>query len=105
MTNPSGGPLTDQPGGPPTDPSPVTDPGAVGFRRLHPLTPVLRGWKVFAAAVVIATQQLTIGDLEWTWLLLGIAVSIPLGIVYGYVSWRTTRYLIDSEDLRQDTYP
>jgi len=103
VTNQSGGPLTSQPGGPPTDPSPVTDPGAVGFRRLHPLTPVLRGWKVFAAAVVIATQQLTIGDLEWTWLLLGIAVSIPLGIVYGYVSWRTTRYLIDSEDLRLET--
>jgi putative membrane protein len=81
----------------------VTDPGAVPFHRLHPLTPVLRGWKVFAAAVVIATQQLTVGDLKWTWLLLGIGVSIPLGIAYGYVAWRTTRYLIDSEDLRLET--
>ena len=43
-------------------PAPTT-PGAVAFHRLHPLTPVLRGWKVFAAAVVIATQQLTVGDL------------------------------------------
>jgi putative membrane protein len=64
---------------------------------------VLRGWKVFAAAVVIATQQLTVGNLPWTWLLLGVGVSIPLGIVYGYVSWRTTRYRIDSEDLRLET--
>ena len=81
----------------------ATTPGAVAFHRLHPLTPVLRGWKVFAAAVVIATQQLTVGDLPWTWLLLGIGVSIPLGIAYGYVSWRTTRYFIDSEDLRLET--
>jgi putative membrane protein len=81
----------------------ATTPGDVAFRRLHPLTPVLRGWKVFAAAVVIATQQLTVGDLPWTWLLLGIGVSIPLGIAYGYVSWRTTRYVIDSEDLRLET--
>jgi putative membrane protein len=77
--------------------------GGGAFHRLHPLTPVLRGWKVFAAAVVVATQQLTVGDLKWTWLLLGIGVSIPLGIAYGYVSWRTTRYRIDSEDLRLET--
>jgi putative membrane protein len=77
--------------------------GDSAFHRLHPLTPVLRGWKVFAAAVVIATQQLTVGDLRWTWLVLGILVSIPLGIAYGYVSWRTTRYRIDSEDLRLET--
>jgi putative membrane protein len=81
----------------------ATAPGHVAFHRLHPLTPVLRGWKVFAAAVVIATQQLTVGDLAWTWLLLGIGVSIPLGIAYGYVSWRTTHYFIDSEDLRLET--
>jgi putative membrane protein len=90
----------------PTAPSPTVLSGAAGdgaFYRLHPLTPVLRGWKVFAAAVVIATQQLTVGDLKWTWLVLGIGVSIPIGIGYGYVSWRTTRYRIDSEDLRLET--
>jgi putative membrane protein len=81
----------------------ATTPGDGAFHRLHPLTPVLRGWKVFAAAVVIATQQLTVGDLPWPWLLLGIGVSIPLGIAYGYVSWRTTRYRIDAEDLRLET--
>jgi putative membrane protein len=89
-----------------TDPAPPSEPTSVAdgaFRRLHPLTPVLRGWKVFAAAVVIATQQLTVGDLKWTWLVLGIGVSIPVGIGYGYVSWRTTRYRIDTEDLRLDT--
>ena len=76
--------------------------GTTGFRRLHPLTPLLRGWKVFAAAVAIAAQQLY-GDVEAGWLLLGVAASIPVALVYGYVSWRFTHYRIDGEDLRLET--
>jgi putative membrane protein len=72
------------------------------LRRLHPLTPVLRGWKVFAAAVAIAAQQLY-GDVEARWLLLGIAASIPVALVYGYLSWRFTSYVIAEGDLRLDT--
>ena len=72
------------------------------FRRLHPLTPLLRGWKVFAAAVAIALQQMY-GDLELSWLVIGIAVSIPISIVYGYVSWRTTHFRVGPEDLRLET--
>ncbi|MGZ4589223.1 MAG: PH domain-containing protein [Actinomycetes bacterium] len=77
-------------------------PAGVPFRRLHPLTPVLRGWKVFAAAVAIATQQIY-GELSLGYLLLGILASIPLGVLYGVVSWRTTRFRIDSEDLSLET--
>ena len=51
---------------------------STGFRRLHPLTPLLRGWKVFAAAVAIAAQQLY-GDVEASWLAVGVAASIPVG--------------------------
>lgn len=72
------------------------------FRRLHPLTPVLRGWKVFAAVVAIAIQQ-AYGDLRLGWLLIGIAASIPVGVAYGYLSWRTTRFRIDEDDLRLET--
>lgn len=88
---------------PPVTPSPSASAGPPAFRRLHPLTPVLRGWKVFAAVVAIATQQIYSSDLKVSWLLAGIAVSIPVGVLYGYVSWRATRYRIDSEDLRLDT--
>lgn len=81
----------------------TVDASRDGFRRLHPMTPVLRGWKVFAAAVAVATQQLYNSSLQVSWLLVGIAVSIPVGIGYGYVSWRTTRYRVDSENLRLET--
>jgi putative membrane protein len=73
-----------------------------GFRRLHPLTPVLRGWKVFAAAVAIAAQQ-AYGDLEISWLLIAIAVSIPIGAAYGVLSWKTTHFRIGDDDLRLET--
>ena len=73
-----------------------------GFRRLHPLTPVLRGWKVFAAAVAIAAQQ-AYGDVEISWLLIAIAVSIPVGAAYGVLSWWTTHFRIGDDDLRLET--
>lgn len=73
-----------------------------GFRRLHPLTPVLRGWKFFAAAVALAVQQ-SFGDLGLGYVLLAIGASIPVGIAYGYVAWRTTHFRVGAEDLRLDT--
>lgn len=72
------------------------------YRRLHPLTPLLRGWKAFAAAVAIAAQQVY-GDLQLTWLLVGIVVSIPLGVAYGWLSWRVTRFRVSDDDLRLET--
>jgi putative membrane protein len=94
------GPTPDAPR--PETPTPPAQQNTTELRRLHPLTPVLRGWKVFAAAVAIATQQLY-GDLQLGWLLIGIAASIPLGAAYGFISWRATRFRIDSEDLRLET--
>jgi len=93
------GPLTGErlPSGPAGDARVDT-----GFRRLHPLTPVLRGWKVFAAAVAIALQQ-TYGDVGLGWVLLALLAVVPVGIVYGYVSWRVTRFRIGPEDLRLET--
>jgi putative membrane protein len=80
----------------------VQTTAGVPFHRLHPLTPLLRGWKVFAAVAAIATQQLY-GGVSVGWLLAGIAASIPVAAAYGYVSWRFTHYLIDGGDLRLET--
>ncbi len=77
------------------------DPSA-GFHRLHPLTPLLRGWKVFAAAVAIAAQQ-AYGDVSVPWLLGAVAISVPLGVAYGWLAWRNTRYRIGPDDLRLET--
>src|SRR3982751_4832065 len=73
-----------------------------GFRRLHPLTPLLNGWKIFAGAAAVATQQLY-GDVTAGWLLLGLLASVPIAAGYGYVAWRFTHYLIDGGDLRLET--
>lgn len=73
-----------------------------GFHRLHPLTPVLRGWKVFAGAVALALQQLY-GGIGVGWLLAAIGASIPVGVAYGFLSWRVTRYRVGPEDLRLET--
>jgi putative membrane protein len=73
-----------------------------GFRRLHPFTPVLRGWKIFAAAFAIGLQQ-AYSDISFGWLLTAVAASIPVGVVYGWASWRTTKYRVGDEDLRLET--
>ena len=88
----------------PGGPAPATGLGGAddGFHRLHPLTPVLRGWKIFAAAVAIALQQ-AYGDLALPWLVGAVAVSIPVGAVYGWLAWRATRYRISADDLRLET--
>jgi putative membrane protein len=80
----------------------VSEPDRDGFRRLHPLTPFLRGWKVFAAAVAIALQQ-AYGDIGLGWLLLVIGASIPFGVAYGWLSWRSTHYRVGDDDLRLET--
>ncbi|HEU4911798.1 MAG TPA: cytochrome P450 [Actinomycetes bacterium] len=72
------------------------------LRHLHPLTPVLRGWKVFAAVVAIAVQQ-TYGDVELGVVLVVVAASIPVGAAYGYLSWRATHYRIGREELLLET--
>jgi cytochrome P450/uncharacterized membrane protein YdbT with pleckstrin-like domain len=72
------------------------------LRRLHPLTPVLRGWKVFAAVVAITVQQ-TYGDVQLGYMLLAIAASIPAGIAYGWLSWRATHFRIGADDLLLET--
>ncbi len=73
------------------------------LHRLHPLTPVLRGWKVFAAAVALALQQVYNNDVPPRWLFIGIAASIPVAAVYGYLSRRFTHYVIAGGDLRLET--
>ena len=72
------------------------------FKRLHPLTPLLRGWAFLAAAIGFGGQDaLRSGDMgRFGLTIVGIAV---LGMITGLVSWWFTRYGFDGEALRIDS--
>jgi putative membrane protein len=73
------------------------------WHRLHPLTPLARGWTVVAAVLFVLTQNATGSATGWTatGVLLGGAVVV--GLVYGLFSWWFTRYRIEQDALRLDT--
>ncbi len=80
---------------------------AYDWRRMHPVTPALRGWKVFAAFVAAIGFQAAdnLRDVgEWlgpgrAWLVLvGVLVLVALvGFVYSALAWRVTRFAVTDE--------
>jgi putative membrane protein len=77
---------------------------AVG-RRTHPLTAIVHGAKVSAAAAAGLLGTLVtgdqVGDLHPVLVLLGaLAGGLVLGMIGGYLAWRFTRYVIDGTELR-----
>lgn len=83
----------------------------VQWRRLHPLTPFVRGWKVVAAVLVLITQQrggnlLERGLPTRTEALLTLAViagAALIGGLYALLAWRRARFRIDGESLQLRT--
>lgn len=85
----------------------VGEAGEVGtggseLRRLHPLTPLVRGWKWFAGLGLVGGQQ-AYGDVTPRTFLLGLLLLLPVAVGFGFVSWRFTRYRIGEDDLRLET--
>jgi len=72
------------------------------FRRLHPLTPVLRGWRVLAVlfALVLQNSIRSPGAVE---LLVFLGVGVPVALAYGWLSWRFTRFGVVDGDLTLET--
>ncbi|HSV40508.1 MAG TPA: PH domain-containing protein [Nocardioidaceae bacterium] len=71
------------------------------FKRLSPLTPLVRGSIVFVAAAAGSWQSLTgegIGVIALV--LMGLLVA---GVAFGAVSWWRTKYWIEGDELRVDT--
>jgi putative membrane protein len=74
----------------------------VESRRLHPLTPLARGWRIIAVILVFVAQDLALGFRSRDiWLLF--AAAVPLALAYGFVSWWFTRYRIEAGDLYVET--
>jgi putative membrane protein len=71
------------------------------FRRLSPLTPLVRGSLLVAAVVFTTWDDLLAGNLgPIGLLLLGV---LGAGAVLGYASWLRTKYWVEADELRVDT--
>lgn len=93
-------------GGP--EPRDVVGPaaGEPEWQRVHPVTPVVKGWKVLVALLVVATQQLgqniqaageAVRAVGWLVVLGAGALVVVVGFVYSLIAWRMTRYAVDAE--------
>ncbi|NHC15832.1 PH domain-containing protein [Motilibacter deserti] len=80
--------------------TPVEAGRVVELRRLHPLTPFVRGWKALAVIVAILGQQAAEGrGGSPTPMLIVLGAVVPLALVYGWVAWLFTRFGFDGEEL------
>ncbi|HSE70178.1 MAG TPA: PH domain-containing protein [Nocardioidaceae bacterium] len=71
------------------------------YRRLSPLTPVVRSFIVLVAAAWTIMRDITRGDIGPTALLFGLVLAG--GAVYGVASWLRTKFWIEADELRVDT--
>jgi len=78
----------------------VTEPTR-DYKRLSPLTPVVRGSIFLLAVLGTAWRDLSRGEL-WFFAIVLLAVLI-LGATYGTASWLRTKYWIAGDELRVDT--
>ncbi len=83
-----------------------------GWQRLHPLSPIVRGWKLIAAAGVILFQQggarLAEGqglpDQRGRWITLGIfGAVVVVALAVSVLSWWMSSFSIDDEALHLRT--
>lgn len=93
-----------EPATPATEPAPPADD--LAWRRMHPVTPAVKGWKVLAAVLAVIAwnaaddvRQLA----EWlggrAWLVIaGVVVVVALiGFGYSAIAWRMTRFAVTDE--------
>jgi len=71
------------------------------FKRLSPLTPLVRSSVLVVAAIGGTWQSFTGGDIGFAAALL--AVLLVIGLAYGALSWWLTKYWIEGDELRVDT--
>lgn len=103
MTEPEPAPEpADRPGPEPRGLRGAADPTPAHFRRLHPLTPLLRGWAWLAAAIVFGSQDALRAGEPARFAITLAAVGV-VGFGFGFAAWWFTRYGFDGNDLRIDS--
>ena len=81
-------------------PRPAVPPGTE-WARLHPLTPVLRGWRALGVVAAITAQDgLRRGGFSSTQFLLIVVIVLPVSALAGYLSWLRRRWRVEGGDLR-----
>ncbi|WP_251150134.1 PH domain-containing protein [Cellulosimicrobium sp. Marseille-Q4280] len=85
---------------------------ALDWQRVHPVTPLVRGWTVIAVLLVVVGQQtlnglpegqnLLEGD-RWWQVLLGVLAIGLVGLGYSALAWRMTSYAVDDESVHLRT--
>ncbi|WP_159811102.1 PH domain-containing protein, partial [Cellulomonas citrea] len=73
---------------------------------MHPVTPLLRGWKVFAGVLVVVGYQASdnlrsaakvLAGHGWLLVLGGLAAVAVIGFVYSAIAWRMTRFAVTDQ--------
>jgi len=88
--------------------------GEAPWRRLHPVTPVLRSWRVLVVLLVLYGQQRGTdavtgggadvpGHLELLIALGVLAGAVVVSVAVSALAWRMTRYQVDAEAVRLHT--
>ncbi len=86
------------------EPEPGLD--STEWQRMHPVTPAVKGWKVFVAVLALFTyqsldqlQQLREALGSRAWLVVAGAIAVVSLVAFGYsaIAWRMTRYAITDE--------
>ncbi|MCW2620671.1 MAG: Bacterial rane flanked domain protein, partial [Frankiales bacterium] len=73
------------------------------WRRLHPLTPLLRGGRYGWAVLLVLTQQGLQQRPSLGEAVLAITAVGAVGVFFGFLSWRATRYRVAEGDLQIDS--
>lgn len=85
----------------PTSPAP---PAGLTWERVHPVTPLVRGWKIVLVLLVIIGQQIdfdlsnvtrAVEAFGLAWILAAMGVVVLLGFAYSALAWRMTRFAVD----------
>jgi len=84
-----------------TAPDPQPPVAARPFKRLSPLTPLVRSFVLVVAVAASSWDDFLRGDIgPLAWILLAMLVA---GALYGTASWLRTKYWIEADELRVDT--
>jgi putative membrane protein len=75
------------------------------WQRLHPLSPVLRGWRILLILVAAFGQQSLRQEqgFDPVYLGLGVLAAALVGMGLAFISWRQTRYRVTATELQIDS--